>query len=119
MSVRETLIFALWKGNFLPKRATELLDAYRAEVLAEPRTDYRASHDSIVMGHYSSLRAAQQHCEVEACVDIVGDAALDWIEDEEDGVFELVAETADGEFTTGYVVTAVEVASEYDEEADE
>ena len=82
-------------------------------------TVYRASHDSIVMGMYTTREAAQRHCEVSACQSIVGDASLDWIEDEEDGVFELVAETADGEMTTGYVVTALEVASEYDEEADE
>jgi hypothetical protein len=83
-------------------------------------TVYRASHDSIVMGLYTTADAARAHCEASARESIAGDISLDWIEDEEDGVGELVYTRVDGvECTTGYVVTALEVAASYDEGADE
>ncbi|MFD6740747.1 hypothetical protein ACWHA6_37935 [Streptomyces anthocyanicus] len=79
---------------------------------------YRASHDSIPMGLYLTSAEARKHCEEEerrawAKFD------FDWIEDEEDGVAELVVMTADGEVETGYMVTALEIAAEYDSEADQ
>ncbi|MFI1728236.1 hypothetical protein ACH40E_03145 [Streptomyces acidicola] len=85
---------------------------------APPLTVFRASHDSIVMGLYTTADEARKHCETVLRREWPN-SLLDWIEDEEDGVAELVAETADGETETGYVVTALEVASRYDEEADE
>lgn len=81
-------------------------------------TVYRASHHSIVMGLYTTAAAARAHCEADMRCEWPN-SLLDWIEDEEDGVAELVAESADGETATGYVVTSLEVASVYDEEDDE
>jgi hypothetical protein len=82
-------------------------------------TVFRASHESIVFGLYTNAAAARAHC-----TDLLRrewpTSVLDWIEDEEDGVAELVATSPDGEETaTGYVVTALTAASAYDEEADE
>lgn len=79
---------------------------------------FRASHESIVMGLYTTAEAAREHCEAQERRD-QPTAELDWIEDEEDGVAELVA-TVDGEEKpTGYVVTALEVSSAYDPDGDE
>jgi hypothetical protein len=83
---------------------------------------YQASHDSIVMGLYLTPAAARAHCEAEErhSWPTGTSLAFDWIEDEDDGVAELVVTAGQNEeSTTGYVVTALEVASEYDEEADE
>ncbi|MBP5931861.1 hypothetical protein F3K39_28420 [Streptomyces sp. LBUM 1479] len=83
-----------------------------------PLTVFRASHDSIVMGLYTTRQAAYEHCEAyEMRDDFV--SPMSWNVDE-DGVAELVREHVPGlESATGYVVTPVEVASEYDEEANE
>lgn len=86
-------------------------------------TVYRASHESIVMGLYTTREAAREHCETlmhrEQSV-----ADLNWYpdttegddEDAPEGLFMVVAGE---ESDTGYVVTPVPVASEYDAEADE
>ncbi|MFC8124690.1 hypothetical protein [Streptomyces sp. NPDC057302] len=81
-------------------------------------TVYRASHESIVMGLYTTAAEARKHCETLAHREIPG-ATLDWIEDDEDRVAELVAAFGEDERSTGYIVTGLELASEYDEEADE
>jgi hypothetical protein len=81
-------------------------------------TVYRASHDSIVMGLYTTAAAAREHCETLMRRESP-DTNLDWIEDEEDDVAELTAWLGGEECVTGYVVTALPVASAYDEEADE
>lgn len=83
-----------------------------------PLTVFRASNDWIVMGLYTTAAEARKHCETELRREWP-DGSLDWIKDEEDGVAELVAKTAGGETATGYVVTPLEVASRFDEEADE
>ncbi|MFI1324588.1 hypothetical protein ACH4TI_15265 [Streptomyces rochei] len=83
-----------------------------------PLTIFRASHDSIPMGLYTTAAEARMHCETELRREWPN-SLLDWIEDEEDAVAELVAENADGETPTGYVVEALEVATEYDAEADQ
>lgn len=85
---------------------------------------YRASHESIPMGLYTTREAAREHCMTlmrrEAC-----GHALDWRTDEpseEDSPEELwdLGDGPDDEwFATGYVVTPLEVASEYDEDGDE
>ncbi|WP_199800655.1 hypothetical protein [Streptomyces marianii] len=86
-------------------------------------TVYRASHDSIVMGLYTTATEARAHCVAEERHSWAKHETplFDWIEDEEDGVAELVTVDKGGETEseTGYVVTAIEVASTYDEEADE
>ncbi|MGX1515045.1 hypothetical protein [Streptomyces collinus] len=97
----------------------ERLKSRVAELEAAQGTVYRASHDSIVMGLYRTAAEARKHCETEARQTEAGGAVFDWIEDEEDGVAELVAKTCFGEEETGYTVTVLEVAAEYDAEADQ
>lgn len=83
---------------------------------------YRASHDSIPMGLYLTAAAAREHCEgEERRAWLTGTTlAFDWIDDEEDGVAELVVTAGqDLESVTGYVVTALEISAAYDREADE
>ena len=84
-------------------------------------TIYRASHDSIAMGLYTTAAAAREHCEAEERHSWgKGDPpSFDWIEDEEDGVAELTVWVRGEECATGYEVTAIEVASAYDKEAGE
>ncbi|MFE9906461.1 hypothetical protein [Streptomyces achromogenes] len=98
--------------------AVEWLLARIAQLEAAPTAVFRASHGSIVMGLYTTAAEARKHCETELRRDLPT-VAIDWIEDEEDGVAELVASVGEDERVTGYVVEALEVASEYDEEADE
>ncbi|MFH9826764.1 hypothetical protein [Streptomyces bobili] len=89
---------------------------------AAPVTVFRAAHDSIVMGHYTTREAAKHHCEASAWQANYRCAVFAWQEDEEDGASELLATLAPSsmpETPTGYVVTPLEIASEYDEEADE
>lgn len=99
------------------------LELDKLDGLVPPLTVYRASHDSIVMGLYTTATEARAHCVAEERRSWAkGEAtAFDWIEDEEDGVAELVTVDEDGESetVTGYVVEALEVASKYDPEADE
>ncbi|MBW5420240.1 hypothetical protein GKQ77_01475 [Streptomyces sp. BG9H] len=86
-----------------------------------PLTVYRASHESFVMGLYTTRQAAYEHCEAhELRDDPVSPMA--WNVDE-DGAAELVRlrvpRSPGAESATGYVVTPLEIASAYDEEADE
>jgi hypothetical protein len=100
-------------------------EATAAAATATPElTVYRAEHpdSGITLGHYGASSAARAHCEaVERRSWPVGTTlAFDWIEDDEDRVAELVVTAGQNEeSTTGYTVTALELASEYDEEADE
>ncbi|NUS58511.1 MAG: hypothetical protein HOV66_27215, partial [Streptomycetaceae bacterium] len=82
---------------------------------------YRPSHDAIPMGLYLTAAAAREHCEDEERRSWMAgtDLTFDWIEDDEDGVAELVIEDGGEEVTTGYVVTALEISAAYDREADE
>jgi hypothetical protein len=88
-------------------------------------TIYRAAHPDagITLGRYTTAAAAREHCEAEErrAWSNCSRPLFNWIEDEEDGVAELVTVTEDGETetVTGYVVTPLTVASAYDEEADE
>lgn len=89
-----------------------------------PLTIYRASHESIVMGLYTTREAARAHCEQSLSGQYPESTTLvfDWIGDESEpeDPWELVAEIDGGdEQPTGYVVTPLEVASEYDPEAGE
>ncbi|MGW0495087.1 hypothetical protein ACWD0Z_06490 [Streptomyces sp. NPDC003007] len=88
-----------------------------------PVTIYRAEHpdSGITLGHYGTEAAARKHCETLAGRDpLLAAATFSWIEDDEDRVAELVAQLVrDAEVTTGYIVTALEAPSEYDEEANE
>ncbi|MGY0023706.1 hypothetical protein ACVHNB_32650 [Streptomyces sp. YJ-C3] len=96
---------------------------------AQPETEtattyaFRAEHpdSGITLGHYATAAAARAHCEdMERRSWPTGTTlAFDWIEDDGDRVAELVVTAGQNEeSTTGYTVTALELASAYDEEAD-
>jgi hypothetical protein len=104
-----------------------------AELEAAQGTVFRASHDSIVMGLYTSAAEARKHCETEMRreYDETTKVSLWWREDEdtvdqpEDGEQELYVHATPAGMSpgrtwrSGYVVTPLEVAAAYDEEADE
>lgn len=105
-----------------------------AQADAEPAAEltvYRASHESIDMGLYTSPEAAREHCEtvLRREYDESTKASLWWRGSEEaedqDGEVELFAHVTPQGFDrghtwrSGYVVTPLTVASAYDEEADE
>ncbi|MFD3310104.1 hypothetical protein [Streptomyces sp. NPDC058694] len=108
----------------------ERLRVRLAELEDQNGTVFRASHDSIVIGLYTTAAEARKHCEAFVRREYTGsgisDLTLSWREDEEtvarpeDGEQELI-ESIGPHFNrpTGYVVTPLEVASEYDAEADE
>jgi hypothetical protein len=107
--------------NILRRRANQAREKVAAEVTAAPTlTVYRASHDSIVMGLYTTAAEARKHCEAEErhSWGKSEKPTFDWIEDEEDGVAEMTAFVGGEEFVTGYEVTALEISAKYDEEAD-
>lgn len=91
-----------------------------------PLVVFRASHDAIVMGHYTSREAAQAHCEAKVRQEEPAGTIshLSW-STEDIGLtaeYELhITPAATGELIrgTGYLVTPLEVDSAYDEEADE
>ncbi|MEU8537097.1 hypothetical protein [Streptomyces parvulus] len=100
------------------------LQARVAELEAAQGTVYRAEHpdSGITLGHYSTAKAARDHCEAtERRSWPTGTTlAFDWIEDDEDRVAELVVTAGQNEESaTGYIVTALELDSEYDPEAAE
>jgi hypothetical protein len=97
----------------IPYQLTEAADTTGPEV-----TVYRAEYDVIPFGLYTTPEAARAHCEAHLRRE-QPTAALDWIVDDEDGVAELVTTVDGSSDATGYVVIALEVASAYDEEADE
>jgi len=94
---------------------------HRPAAETAPLTIYRAGHESIVMGLYTTRQAAYEHCEAHELRDDPV-SPMSWKVDE-DGVAELVRlripRSPGAESATGYLVTPLEVASEYDEEADE
>ncbi|NUT07579.1 MAG: hypothetical protein HOV76_29325 [Hamadaea sp.] len=104
--------------------------ALREDQPAEPVpvTIYRAEHpdSGITLGHYGTEAAARAHCEATERRSWPTETSLsfDWIrdalpEDDENGIAELMVTAGQNEeSTTGYIVTALEVPSEYDEEAD-
>ncbi|MFJ4649511.1 hypothetical protein ACIP6Q_39255 [Streptomyces bobili] len=113
-------------------KAAEALRANRdriAELEAAPTTVYRAEHpdSGITLGHYGAESAARAHCEATERRSWPTGTSLsfDWLrdalpEDDENGIAELVVTAGQNEeSSTGYIVTALELASEYDEEADE
>ncbi|MEV7712321.1 hypothetical protein [Streptomyces sp. NPDC088270] len=92
--------------------------------VVQPAVVYRAEHDGIVDGLYTTADAARRHCEALVSREYPADATVtfDWLADEEDAdlaVAELVVQIAEGEVTTGYTVTPLEVAAAYDPDADE
>lgn len=115
-----------WLGERMAPVLRRLLNAEArvAELEAAPTTVYRAEHpdSGIALGHYGTEAAARAHCEAEErrSWPTGTTLAFDWIEDDEDRVAELVVTAGQNdESTTGYIVDALELASQYDEEADQ
>jgi len=108
-------------GTLTP--AVDWLIARVAELEAAQGTVYRAEHpdSGITLGHYATEAAARAHCEAEErrAWPTGTTLAFDWIEDDEDRVAELVVTAGQNEeSTTGYIVTALELDSEYDPDGD-
>lgn len=85
---------------------------------------YRAGFDGhdIPLGLYDNAAAAREHCEafVRREYPATTQLAMHWCVDEDDSaVVELDVEVRGRTESTGYIVTAVPVASEYDAEEDE
>ncbi|MFG2963534.1 hypothetical protein ACGFZS_09620 [Streptomyces sp. NPDC048288] len=100
-------------------RTFAAVQALREDEASEPAlTIYCAVWDTVPLGQYTSESEARRHAEDHARRDLPT-GAFDWIVDEEDGVAELVATVDGDEGPTGYVVTALEIASKYDPEAEE
>ncbi|MFF7901221.1 hypothetical protein ACFZCV_20850 [Streptomyces sp. NPDC007920] len=129
-TIPATLAIALDSACLLnsPETAAEHeeLRARVAELEATPGTVFRASHDSIVMGLYTTREAAQAHCEAKVRQEEPEGSIqhLSWSADDigPDAEYELhitPAETGGLIRGTGYVVTPLDVAASYDEEADE
>lgn len=101
-------------------RLTRLLAPTQAlrEAVVPPLTVYRASHDSIVIERYTTAAEARKHCEALLRRE-EPDAELAWTEEEDD--VQSLTFTVNGEFQdwSGYVVTRLAIASEYDPDGDE
>ncbi|MFC8859294.1 hypothetical protein [[Kitasatospora] papulosa] len=83
---------------------------------------YRAEHDSIVAGRYTTAAEAQRHCEVLVSREYPETAAVvfEWCVDEGGlSVLELDVQVDGEHVSTGYTVTPLEVAAAYDPDADE
>ncbi|MFC8658491.1 hypothetical protein ACFUCT_25290 [Streptomyces parvus] len=101
------------------------LDATLGAAAAVPATVYRAEHESIHVGHYTTEAEARRHCEHLLGTEHPADRALlfswddlgDEGEDEEPS--ELVVQADSGpEEATGYVVVPVAVDTEFDPDAE-
>ncbi|MFD3517758.1 hypothetical protein [Streptomyces sp. NPDC058657] len=83
---------------------------------------YRAAWGMTPLGTYTNADAARMHCEADAqnhSPEFEG-KVFDWLGDESapDDPYELIVGPEGDEQTTDYTVTRIEVAAEYDPEAD-
>ncbi|MFC8156335.1 hypothetical protein ACFUO0_20170 [Streptomyces cinereoruber] len=90
---------------------------------AQAVTVYRVSceYSPFPLGLYANPEAGRAHCEALVSGEYLADTALffDWIEDEDEPLWELVVRVGDkAEKPTGYTVTAVVAEADYDPEAD-
>ncbi|MFE3378379.1 hypothetical protein [Streptomyces anulatus] len=90
---------------------------------AAAHTDYRAEHESIHVGHYTTEAEARRHCEALISDEHRADRTLvfDWIGDEDDleEPRELTVRVDGGDETpTGYVVVPLAIAAAYDPDAE-
>jgi hypothetical protein len=109
---------AQWRTPGEGFRSDEPLAGSEAAKETADLTVYRAEHESFAFGLYTTPGAAREHCE-ELMRRELPAAVLDWIEDDEDGVAELVATIDGDERTTGYLVTELTVDAAYDPDGDE
>ncbi|MBK3561010.1 hypothetical protein JHN55_31660 [Streptomyces sp. MBT56] len=90
---------------------------------AAAHTDYRAQHEGIPLGLYTTEAEARQHCQGWLSQDYPADRSLifTWIGDEDDPEepYELAVQVDGGdEELTGYVVVPLTVAAAYDPDAE-
>lgn len=87
-----------------------------------PQFVYRAAYNDLPMGLYTTAAAARAHCEDSIRDELGRDRELTfaWLADESEPLdpAELVVVVGPVETTTNYTVTALEVATAYDPEAD-
>lgn len=100
------------------------LKALVAELEAAPSVAYRASHDSITVGHYRTPDAARAHCEAYLKQEEPYVQETSWVPDTTEGDNDMAPEAlymvvAGAESDTGYLVTPLEIASEFDAGAEE
>lgn len=104
--------------GFLAEHLAQALTG-RADV---PLLFYRAEHDAIVVGRYTTAEEAQRHCEVLVSREYEETASVlfEWcVDDETPAGLELDAQVDGEHVSTGYTVTPLEVATAYDPDADE
>ncbi|MEV5953765.1 hypothetical protein AB0M11_08300 [Streptomyces sp. NPDC051987] len=118
------MLFAVIAGQLAlheANRERKELRARVAELEAAPTTVYRAEHpdSGITLGHYGTREAARKHCETVLRREVGDETFLGWVPD--DGSELAPEELCVGHDVecTGYIVTPLELASEYDEGADE
>lgn len=109
-----------WWLRMLVGRSEE---ATASATVAPELTVYRAENSAgIPLCTYTSLKAAQKHCESYARVNLFNrdDVPFRWVPDnpEDPAIWKLVARRGDSADATGYFVVVVDVATEYDPEAD-
>jgi hypothetical protein len=116
-----------WLGDKAPTVLRRLLEAEARVAALETAaaadlTVYRASHDSIVIGHYRTAQVAREHCTAYAKQEHTAgtEQQLWWREDEDtvdlqdEGVAELIERIGSGPVTpTGYLVTPVVAAAAF------
>ncbi|MGW1295117.1 hypothetical protein [Streptomyces sp. NPDC002533] len=85
-------------------------------------TMYRAEHETIHVGHYTTEAEARRHCEALISNEYPAGTALffDWMgDDDPEGPRELVVQSAQEDAVpTGYVVVPLDVAAAYDPDAE-
>ncbi|MGW7196606.1 hypothetical protein [Streptomyces chryseus] len=112
---------AVQRARRMGMRAAERV--LRPDAPTEPQVVYRAALNEIPLGLYATQSAARAHCLDAAKVHAPDDVEVtyDWIGDESEPAdpWELVVEFGGQEQPTGFTVTELTVASEYDPEATE
>ncbi|MEV0114633.1 hypothetical protein AB0H77_15475 [Streptomyces sp. NPDC050844] len=105
--------------------AVQSLPAPAVHLETEPTVAYvyRAAWHTTPLGTYANQAAARKHCEADAKNNQADPAGVsfDWLGDDSapDDPYELLLTIDGSEEATDYTVTRVEVATEYDPEADQ
>ncbi|MFD5903617.1 hypothetical protein ACFWHG_19260 [Streptomyces microflavus] len=99
------------------------IDTALGTAAEEPLVMYRAEHETIPLGTYTTEAAARAHAEAAMSSEVGPEhtVTFDWVGDESDleSWWELVVQVDGGdEQPTGYVVVPITVASAYDPEAE-
>lgn len=89
----------------------------------QPQYAYRAEYDSMVLGVYTTMQAARDHCEADARDAAPDDVEVElhWVGDESEpsDTWELAMEFGGYSEPTQYSITPVELLTAYDPDAEE